>query len=228
MTTTNTLKAEKREAGGKGAARKLRQAGRVPGILYGKDLDNVPISLDAMEVEHLFQSISTENTLVQLDIKGVKGKHETLVREIQSHPFKNELLHVDFMRVQKGVAVDLEVPVHLVGVPVGVRMHGGVLEQIIHEVPVRCIPSKIPESFEVDVSELDVEAALHVSDLTLDEGVEFTIDPERTLCQVVAPRGPTLEELEAEAAEAALAEEAAEAAEPEVIGESEDDAEDEG
>jgi large subunit ribosomal protein L25 len=228
MTTTHTLKAEKREGRGKGAARKLRQAGRVPGILYGKDMDNVPISLDAMEVEHLFQSISTENTLVQLDVKGVRGTHEILVREIQTHPFKNELIHVDFLRVQAGVEVDVEVPVDLVGVPFGVRMHGGVLEQIIHEVPVRCIPSKIPQSFEVDVSELDVETALHVSDLTLGEGVELTIDPEQTLCLVAAPRGPTLEELEAEAAAAALAEEVGEAPEPEVIGESEGDAEDEG
>lgn len=221
MTMTNTLKAEKREGTGKGVARKLRQGGRVPGILYGKDMESVALSLDATEVEHLFRAISTENTIVELDIEGEKGKHQTLVREIQSHPFKHELVHVDFLRIQEGVVVDVDVPIHLVGVPDGVRLNGGVLEQIIHVLPVKCIPSKIPELFEVDVTALDIDSALHVSDLPLGEGVEVTIDPEQTLCLVSAPRGPSAEELEAEATEAA---ERLEAAEPEVIGESDGEA----
>jgi large subunit ribosomal protein L25 len=160
-----------------------------------------------------------ENTIVKVDIKGVRGKHPTLVREIQTHPFRADLLHVDFLRVQKGVAVDLEVPVHLTGVPVGVKLHGGVLEQIIHEVPVRCIPSKIPESFEVDVSELDIDSALHVSDIEFGEGVEPTIDVERTLCLVAAPRVLVEAGEEEEGLEEAIPEEAPE---PEIIGEAKD------
>lgn len=211
------LKAEKRQGSGKGLARKMRAGGRVPGVVYGKDMDTIQVSLDAQEAEHLFRSISVENTIVDLDIKGVRGKQQTLVREIQTHPVRADLLHVDFLRVQKGVAVDLEVPVHLTGVPVGVKLHGGVLEQIIHELPVRCIPSKIPEFFEVDVTELDIDNALHVSDIEFGEGVEPTIDFERTLCLVAAPR--VHEELvEEEALEEALLEEAPE---PEVIGEAE-------
>jgi len=219
MTMSNTLKAEKREGTGKGVARKLRQGGRVPGILYGKDMESVALSLDATETEHLFRAISTENTIVELDIQGEKGTHQTLVREIQSHPYKHELVHVDFLRIQKGVVVDVDVPIHLTGVPDGVRLNGGILEQIIHQLPVKCIPSKIPESFEVDVTHLDIDDALHVSDLPLGEGVEVTIDPERTLCLVSAPRGPTAEELEAEAAAEAEAALVADAPEPEVIGE---------
>jgi large subunit ribosomal protein L25 len=213
------LKAEKREGSGKGIARKMRASGRIPGVVYGKDMDTIHVSLDAQEAEHLFQSISVENTIVNVDIKGVRGKHPTLVREIQTHPFRADLLHVDFLRVQKGVAVDLEVPVHLTGVPVGVKLHGGVLEQIIHEVPVRCIPSKIPESFEVDVSELDIDSALHVSDIEFGEGVEPTIDVERTLCLVAAPRVLVEAGEEEEGLEEAIPEEAPE---PEIIGEAKD------
>ena len=215
------LKAEKRQGSGKGLARKMRASGRVPGVVYGKDMDTIQLSLDAQEAEHLFRSISVENTIVDLDIKGVRGKHQTLVREIQTHPVRSDLLHVDFLRIQKGVAVDLEIPVNLTGVPVGVKLHGGVLEQIIHELPVRCIPSKIPESFEVDVSELDIDNALHVSDIEFGEGVEPTVDLEQTLCLVAAPRvheEPVEEEILAEG----LGEEAAE---PEVIGEADGEGE---
>lgn len=215
MTTTSSLKAAKREGGGKGAARKLRQSGRVPAVLYGRDMETVHLSLDAMEAEHLFSTISVENTIVQLKVEGERRAFETLVREIQAHPVRNSLVHVDFFRIQKGVAVDVEVPVHLTGVPVGVKQHGGVLEQIIHEVPVRCLPDKIPESFEVDVSALEIDDALHVSDLTVEEGVEVSIDLDRTLCQVAPPRVVEEEVEEEEAAEAL-----AEAPEPEVIGES--------
>jgi len=157
---------------------------------------------------------------VDLDIKGVRGKQQTLVREIQAHPVRAELVHVDFLRIQKGVAVDLEIPIHLVGVPVGVKTHGGVLEQILHELPVRCIPSKIPESFEVDVSALEIDESLRVSDVDFGEGVEPTIDADRTLCLVAAPRVAEGAAGEEEGFEEGAPEEAPE---PEVIGESTDD-----
>ena len=169
MTITKSLKASKREAAGKGAARKLRRDGRVPAVLYGKDMDAVAISLDAMEVEHLFQAISVENTIVELQIEGEKEAHQTLVREIQSHPHRYELVHVDFLRIQKDVAVDVDVPVELIGTPAGVKQHGGILEQIVHELPVRCLPSLIPEVIEVDVSGLNIDDSLHLSDLSLPE-----------------------------------------------------------
>jgi len=213
MTITKSLKATKRDGTGKGVARKLRQSGRVPAVLYGSGLDALHLTLDAMEVEHLFAAISVENTIVELDIEGEKQTQQTLVREIQAHPVKNSLVHV------KGVAVDVEVPVHLVGTPIGVKQHGGVLEQIIHEIEVRCIPSMIPESFEVDVSGLDIDDALRVSDLVFEEGVTPTIEKERTVCQVAPPRAVAVE------GEVAETLEPGEAAEPEVIGDSERDEE---
>jgi len=198
MATDTTLKAEKREGTGKGVARKLRQAGRVPAVLYGRDSESLHLSLDTREAEYLFYRISVDNTIVDLDLEGEKEPVRTLVREIQTHPWKANLLHVDFLRIQKGVAVDVEVPVHLVGVPVGVRLGGGVIEQIIHDLPMRCIPSKIPESIEVDISHLDMHDVLHISDLTFDEGVEVRIALENTICSISQPRAEEVVETEEE------------------------------
>ncbi|NJD17921.1 MAG: 50S ribosomal protein L25 [Gemmatimonadetes bacterium] len=209
MTITKSLNAKKREGSGKGVARKLRQDGRVPAGLYGKDMDSVALSIDAMEAEHLFAAISVENTIIELQVEGEKSSFQTLVREIQAHPFKKELVHVDFYRLQKGVAVDVDVPVELEGTPVGVKSFGGILEQLVHEVPVRCLPHLIPEMIKVDVSPLELDQSVKVGDLVLPEGVEVMLDEARLVCIVATPRGM--------AEEAAAAEAAAEAPEPEVI-----------
>ena len=210
------LKAERREGTGKGVARKLRAAGRLPAVVYGGEGETDHISLDSHEALYLFQNISVDNTIVDIEIDGVKGAVPTLVREIQTHPWKGSLLHVDFLRIQKGVAVDVDVPLHLVGTPKGVKDQGGALEQIIHDLPLRCIPSKIPESIEVDVTHLEVEDVLHVSDLTFDEGVEVTIALDQTVCLVSQPKG---------AGEGEEGEER-EAAEPELVGGSDEEGED--
>ena len=188
MSTKATLKAQKRDDLGKGASRTLRRAGRVPAVLYGRDLESVHLSIDAHEADRLFHSISVDNTIVDLAVDGEKKPYQTLVREIQTHPWRDSLVHVDFLQIQEGVEVDLEIPVELTGVPVGVRLRGGVLEQIVHELEVRCIPSKIPESFVLDVTELDVNDSLHVSDIPLTEGVEIKMSPEQTICAVAIPR----------------------------------------
>lgn len=212
MSEKAMLKAEKREDLGKGAARTLRRAGRVPAVLYGRDLESVHLSVDAHEAHHLFHTISVDNTIVDLAVDGEKKPYPTLVREIQTHPWKASLVHIDFLRIQEGVAVDLEIPVELVGIPVGVRLGGGVLEQIVHELEVRCIPSKIPESFTLDVTALDINDSLHVSDIPVTEGVEILMPPEQTICAVAIPR--IVEEAElAEPVVAAEGEEAAEGAE---------------
>jgi len=187
--TDTTLKATLREGTGKGVARKMRQAGQTPAVLYGGDGEPVHLSLDTHDADYLFRNISVENTIVDLEIEGEKEAVRTLVRELQTHPWKATLLHVDFLRIQKGVAVDVEVPVNLVGTPVGVQVGGGSLEQIIYELPIRCIPSKIPETIEVDISGLDVGEVLHIRDVTFAEDIEVTVAPERTICSVAAPKG---------------------------------------
>jgi large subunit ribosomal protein L25 len=156
--------------------------------------------------------------VVELAIEGEKTPHQTLIREIQTHPYRGYLVHVDFLRIQAGVKVDMNVPLHLIGDPVGVREHGGVLEQTIHDIPITCIPSAIPESIDVDVTALDLHDTLHVSDLVVAEGIEIQLPPERTICSVSVPRA-VVEETD---------EDEDELAEVEVIGEEADDEEGEG
>ena len=196
-----TLGAEKREGTGKGVARKLRQSGKIPAVVYGRDMDAIHIAIDAHDAELLFRSIPVDNTVIELKVEGTKEPHQTLVREIQTHPFRGSLMHVDFLRIQAGVTVELNVPVHLVGTPIGVKDEGGVLDQTVHDIPVACIPSAIPESFEVDVSHLAVNDVLHVSDLDIGEGVEVLIPEERTICSVSVPRAAVEEAAEGEALE---------------------------
>lgn len=188
MSKNATLQVEKRDGTGKGVARKLRQSGRVPAVLYGGGEGSMHLSLDTKKAEYLFHNISVDNTIIDLAFEGEKEPVRTLVREIQTHPWKAHVMHVDFLRIQKGVAVDMTVPVHLVGIPIGVRNSGGIIEQIIHDIAVRCIPSKIPESIEVDITELDLHDVLHVADITFGEGVEVMLAPEQTVCAIAQPR----------------------------------------
>jgi len=198
MSIEARLSAEKREDTGKGAARRLRASGRVPAVVYGKDAETQSLSVDAHEADHLFQAISVENTIVDLEIDGEKGPVRTLVREIQVHPYRPTLLHIDFYRIQEGVRVEVEIPLHLNGVPEGVKNSGGILQQVIHELPVKCLPTDIPDSIELDVTGLDVGDSVHVSDLDLGEDVEVLLDPERTVCSVVMPKVVVVEEEEEE------------------------------
>lgn len=220
MTIKPELKAEPREATGKGYARKLRAGGRIPAVVYGHQMETMSITVDAKEAEQLFHQISVENTIVELKIAGKKTPLRTLVREIQTHPHRPDFVHIDFYRIQKGVAVEVEIPISLQGTPEGVRQEGGILDQIVYEIRVKCIPSKIPESVEVDVTALEIGDAIRIVDVDLGEGVEILLDPERTICHVVPPRvleveaavEEEIEELEeGEVPEEAPAEEAAEA-----------------
>jgi len=223
MAVTAELTAKKRHETGKGAARRLRREGRVPGIVYGGDQETIPVSLDAGEAEYLFRQISVENTLVDLKVEGEDGALRTLVREIQAHPYKSELIHVDFYVITEGKAIEVEIPVHLNGIPVGVRESQGVLEQIVHELPVKCIPSAIPETVEIDVTELGMNEAVHVSDVELGPDVEVLLDGERAICTVVAPKVLVVEtEVEEEELEIELVGEEGEELAEEPAGEAEE------
>ncbi|GMR12310.1 MAG: 50S ribosomal protein L25/general stress protein Ctc [Gemmatimonadota bacterium] len=211
MRTKVELAAVKRGETGKGAARKIRRAGRVPAVVYGKDLDAMPLTVDGHEALKLFQSISVENTIVSLAIEGEEDM-DILVREIQSHPFRTELIHVDFYQIQTGVAIEVDIPVILMGTSEGVRTGGGIMDQIIHEVRVKCIPSLIPESFEVEVTALEVGDSLLVSGIPMAEDVELISDLEQTICMVALPKVVEVDEPEEELEEG---EEGAELAEGE-------------
>jgi len=173
---------------GKGAARKLRRAGRVPGVIYGGGDEPVMVSMEARETLQLFQSIPVDNTILNLSLDGEASREQALVREVQVHPYRTELLHVDFIRVQRGVPIEVHVPVHLMGLPDGVRNEGGILEQIAHDIVVKCVPSLIPEAIEVEVTGLGIGDVLRAGEVVMPEGVENLVDPERMVCGVSAAR----------------------------------------
>ena len=187
MAIKATLNAEKREGIRKGANRKLRATGRVPAVLYGQGGEAIILSVDAREATHLFQQISVENTIIALKVKGGEDV-QALVREVQVAAVRPDLVHIDFYKVQKGVKLEVNVPVELIGIAAGVRNDGGILEQVVHEVAVRCLPDQIPEKIEIDVTALELHGSFHISDLSVPDGVEILDDPEQTLCVVSMPR----------------------------------------
>lgn len=195
-----TLNLESRRQAGKGVARKLRRRGRVPGVIYGGGQLPALVHMEAQAALHLFRSISVENTILNLSVDDGEPER-ALVREIQTHPCRPELLHVDFLRIRRGVAIEVQVPVRLTGVPAGVRNEGGLLDQVVHDLPVKCVPSKIPEVIEVDVTELTVGDVIRAGDIEMPDDVESLADPGRTICAVAAPRVADEEDAEEEAEE---------------------------
>lgn len=195
-----TLNLESRRQAGKGVARKLRRRGRVPGVIYGGGQLPALVHMEAQAALHLFRSISVENTILNLSVDDGEPER-ALVREIQTHPCRPELLHVDFLRIRRGVAIEVQVPVRLAGVPAGVRNEGGLLDQVVHDLPVKCVPSKIPEVIEVDVTELTVGDVIRAGEIEMPDDVESLADPGRTICAVAAPRVADEEDAEEEAEE---------------------------
>jgi large subunit ribosomal protein L25 len=201
-----SLSGETRTETGKGVARKLRSAGRVPAVVYGHAREPQALSLQTRELEKLLSSISTGSTVVELTLGGATTK--TLIREVQRHPFKKQILHVDFQELVAGEKVTVEIPLVFVGTPEGVRLSGALLEQILHTIEVLVDPSSIPNHIDVDVTNLAMGHSLHVRELTLPAGLEVLTDVDATVCAVVAPRA-VVEEVAAEGTDAA--------AEPELI-----------
>jgi len=203
---TASLAGETRTETGKGVARKLRAAGRVPAVVYGHAREPQALSLTTRELEKLLSTISTGSTVVELTLGGSTTK--TLIREVQRHPFKKQILHVDFQELVAGEKVSVEIPLVFVGVPEGVRLSGAILEQILHSIEVLVDPSNIPNHIDVDVTNLAMGHSLHVRELTLPAGLEVLSDEDATVCAVAAPRA---------AVEETPAEGEAAAAEPELI-----------
>ena len=181
---TAQLSAQARGNGGKGVARKLRSDGRVPAIVYGHGREPQALSINTRELERLLDHISAENTVIDLDIDGKASR--TLIREIQRHPFKRQILHVDFQELVAGEKVTVSIPIVLMGVPDGVRMDGGILDQTMRELEVEVDPSSIPNHVELDVTKLTIGSSIHVSDLSLPEGVTVLDDPDASVCVVSA------------------------------------------
>ena len=199
-----SLSAEMRSESGKGVARKLRAAGRVPGVIYGHGRQPQSLSLNARDLDKLLGSIAAGSTVVELSLGNATTN--TLIREVQRHPFKKQILHVDFMELVAGEKVIVDIPLVFVGTPEGVRTGGGLLEQILHSIEVNVDPSSIPNHIDVDVSQMIMGHSLHVRDLNLPEGVEVLTDEDATVCAVIAPRAVVEEAAAAEGEAGAVAE----------------------
>mgnify|MGYP003350507153 FL=1 len=194
-----------RTVSGKGTARKLRAAGKIPAVIYGHGRAPQSLELDGHTFTRLLEKVSYLTTVIELTIDGTMAR--TLIRELQRHPVKRDILHVDFQELVAGEKVTIRVPLKFVGTPEGVRTGGGILDETVRELHISVDPAEIPNHIDVDVAHLQVGKSLHVRDVKAPAGVTILDDPAGTICVCMIPKEvatPTPEE--AAAAGAAPAE----------------------
>ena len=219
-----TINATMRADTGKSRIRKMRHAGSTPAVMYGHGEPSVMLTLNTRQFARLLDEIRGHSPIVDIEIEGRTTR--CIIKTLQRNPVDSSLLHVDFQKVHADEKITVHVPVIVHGTPVGVKQ-GGMLDHLLREVPVRATIDRIPEHFEIDVTELSLGKSVHIADLAA-EGLEFTMPPESPVVTVLVPR--KLAAAAAEKAEAAAAAEAAEGAEPvepEVIGEKKAEGEEE-
>jgi large subunit ribosomal protein L25 len=210
MAENIVVEAAPRAERGKNEARRLRQTGRVPAVLYGGKGEALTLSVNAKQVGSILRSESGHNTIFKVDLA---GKHEpAILKDWLVDPISGKLLHVDLLRVAMDVRMKVKVPIHTFGEPAGVKVQGGVFEVVTREVEIECLPADIPTEFRMDVSELMLGKQLRASDLPIDTTkMKLLTEPERVLAHVVALK------VEEEKPAEVVATEAAAPAEPEVI-----------
>ncbi|MEO5617693.1 MAG: 50S ribosomal protein L25, partial [Candidatus Eisenbacteria bacterium] len=211
------LSGSRRENLGKGGARKARAAGQIPGVLYGHGETPVAVAVSARDFDVAMRSHKGGNPIVNLAVAG--AEYTALVRDAQYDPLTHAILHLDFQHISLTEQIEVSVAIKLVGLPIGVKDGGGILETILREIEVRCLPTAIPSSIEADVSNLAVGDSIHVRDLVL-SNVTVLSDADATVATVVPPTV-----MEEKAPEDAVAAVGATAAEPEVIAKGKKDEE---
>ncbi len=200
------VKAEKRDGRGTNFARRLRREGKIPATVYGGGEGAVAITADLKDLAAIIRSDTGANTLFTLEIEGV-GESRVIFQDRQIDPIHGRMLHADLRRLAKGEKIELTIPVNLIGEPVGVREEGGVLEQQMREITVKCTPSNIPESIDVNVEDLDINQSVSISEITVDDEIEVLESPESVIASVTFIK-EIIEEPEID-----------EDAEPELVGE---------
>ena len=222
-----SLDVVKREGRGKNEARRLRAAGRIPGVVYGqrkegKLPEGVPVAVDPKAVLHILHSDSGANTLITLKLDGKES--QVMVKEYQLDPVSHQLLHADFYQLAMDKAITVTVPVLVKGTPEGVKVQGGMLDFVTRELQVQCLPKDIPEHVDIDVSGLMLHQAIRLRDIPENPKWKALNDPDTMLVHVVLPKA---EEVAAPAEGEAAAAAPAAAAEPEVIKKGKTDKEEE-
>jgi len=217
-TAEKNVDAKPRQGGGKNDARRLRKTGMIPGVLYGAGQDSQPVSVDPKQMSRILHSETGHNSIFDLSLDGQTAK--VMIVDWQYEPIKGALLHVDLKRIAMDKVLQVSVPIVLKGEAPGVKQQGGILEQILREVEIECLPADIPSHIDVDVSQLMFGQVVRVSELPHSDKVKFLTDEGQSVAHVVAVK----EVVEAAPAEAA-AEGAAAPAEPEVIKKGKQEAE---
>lgn len=212
-----TVEVTRREVTGKNANRRLRAAGFVPAVVYGGGRDSVPIQVERKVIHELLRQEGGEHAVFLLKMAGTDKSRHTMVREIEIDPISRQITHIDFQRVLLTETVRVSVPIELEGVASGVKNEGGVLDFMVREVEVECLPGDIPPKLTLDVTSLGVGDNFEVKDLVIPKGVNLLVEPGRVIVAVAHSRvSEVVEEAEAGLGEEMLIE--AEAEEPEVIG----------
>lgn len=179
-----TVECQKRPEGSK--TRALRREGLIPAVLYGHDgTESVSLVIETKTAQQLLKNASVNNTIIDLNVPDISWNGKTIVREVQTHPWKPLLYHISFFSVATHGSIDVEVSLNFVGKPVGVEKEGGMLDPVITQLGIRCKPDRIPESLDIDVSGLHLGDALQLHQLTLPEGVEAIGEPDLVLVSVL-------------------------------------------
>ena len=182
------LDAQIRKTTGNGPARVLRREGRIPAVLYGPKTESILLSVDFKDFEQILKKSSIGSVLLKLQIKnGQTSARSVMVKELQTHPISGQFLHIDFYEVDLSRKINAMVPVTVTGKSKGVE-DGGILQIVRRELEVFCLPTAIPEAIEVDISELEIGASIHVNELTLPGDVELPEDVDFTVLTVLAPK----------------------------------------
>ncbi len=195
------LNVEKRDVKGTGASRRLRRAGQVPGIIYGADKDPEMVSFEHNSIYHLLANEAFHTSIIDVKIGG--DTQQAILRDVQYHPYKQMVLHMDLQRISASERIHMRVPLHFIGEDVapGVKLQGGIVSHLMTEVDVTCLVTNLPEYLEADVSQLHLHKSLHLSDIKLTEGVELTSlfhgGDNLAVVTIAAVRGSVEEEEEA-------------------------------
>jgi len=181
------LEAKLREGTGKGYAHKLRRMGLVPAVVYGAKETSLPLELDAKAMHRFLSTQEGENVIIDLEVAGAKPSlKKAVVKEVQLDPVSGRILHVDFLHISMTEKIKLHIPIHLSGTSIGVKDQGGIIQHILRELEVSCLPADLPDAVDLDITELGIGDSIHVRDITLDK-VEILTEPERTLVSVIPP-----------------------------------------
>ena len=171
----------------KNAARRVRVAGKIPAVVYGAGQESVAVAVDPKVITRILHSDSGHNTIFDLNVEG-SAVVKAMIVDWQHEPIKGKLLHIDLKRIAMDKAMRVSVPIQLVGTPIGVKSQGGIMEHVLREVEIECLPADIPSHLDVDVSNLEMNQSIHVSDLPQSGSIKFLTDEGLTVAHVAAIR----------------------------------------